>query len=100
MNQLETTTVIWILLPLYGDLNYNVRLLWSRFRKNAPSYFQLRCNSVLPHAEDSVFLANTSWEDVLIDNSTLVVNSKSLADLQSEIDQLAPAPLLELVLIS
>jgi hypothetical protein len=59
MDTVETSTALWILLPLYGDLNYNVRMLISKFRRNVPSFIQQRCNSVLPHPDDSSVLPIT-----------------------------------------
>ncbi|KAJ3000336.1 hypothetical protein HDV02_006143 [Globomyces sp. JEL0801] len=96
MDNLETSTVIWVLMPLYADLNYDVRLAWSRFRRNAPSFLQLRCNSILPHPDDNAILPIISWEDILTDHTSLAINHKSLQDLASPIDALVPVQSFEL----
>ncbi|KAJ3269686.1 hypothetical protein HDV01_001114 [Terramyces sp. JEL0728] len=88
MDSLETTTIVWILLPLFADLNYDVRLLWSKFRRNVQSFIVLRCSTVLPHPDDSPILPIITWEDILTDHSTLAVNVKYIGDLSFNIDDL------------
>ncbi|KAJ3318939.1 hypothetical protein HDV06_006928 [Boothiomyces sp. JEL0866] len=88
MDSLETTTIVWILLPLFADLNYNVRLLWSKFRRNVQSFIVLRTNAVLPHPDDNPILPIITWEDILTDHSTLAVNTRYITDLSFHIDDL------------
>jgi hypothetical protein len=59
MDSVEASTVIWIMLPLYADLNYNVRLEWSKFRRNIPNITQLCCNIITPYSDDDTVLAIT-----------------------------------------
>ncbi|KAJ3309526.1 hypothetical protein HDV04_005966 [Boothiomyces sp. JEL0838] len=88
MDSLETTTIVWILLPLFADLNFNVRLLWSKFRRNVQSFIVLRTNAILPHPDDNPILPIITWEDILTDHSTLAVNTRYIADLSFSIDEL------------
>jgi hypothetical protein len=88
MNPADAATMVWITLPLYVDPNYQIRLLWSRFIRNIPNMINSRCSALMSHPDDAVTLPSEAWEDVLAEQSTLMVNSKCLADLGFEIDQL------------
>ena len=52
----DAASIIWVILPLFSDLNFNVRLAWSRFRRNLPTPMQTLMNILPSHPDDNVTL--------------------------------------------
>ncbi|KAJ3339980.1 hypothetical protein HDU91_000920, partial [Kappamyces sp. JEL0680] len=92
----DSPAITWILLPLFGDPSYDIRLAWSKYRRSMPSPIQMRVNAVGAHPEDNKTIALSTWEDVLADHPTLAVLPKNLADITYELDELIPTQLSDL----
>ncbi|OAJ41162.1 hypothetical protein BDEG_24803 [Batrachochytrium dendrobatidis JEL423] len=90
MDQQESLSITWIILPLYADPCRHVRFLFVRFLRNLPNLVESRCQGLLPHANDSTVPPLVSWEEILTDTATLVVGSKFLQDMLFDIDALNP----------
>ncbi|KAJ1344384.1 hypothetical protein BSLG_001041 [Batrachochytrium salamandrivorans] len=88
MDTHESSSIIWCLIPLFGDPCLQVRRLFIRFMRNLPSLIELRCQGLPPHQDDMSVLPLISWEDILADLTTISVNSKSVQDILLDIDSL------------
>lgn len=92
MDSVAGTSVLWILLPLYGDPNPIIRMLFSRFQKNIPDLIESHCNMVIPHTDDNIYLPRSSWTDNLQENTILSVSQKHLSDINIEFESLNMHP--------
>eukprot|EP00842_Homolaphlyctis_polyrhiza_P003152 jgi/Hompol1/3838/HPOL_003403-RA len=92
MEQHESLSIVWMILPLYADPNKYVRLLFVRFLRNMPSMIESKCQGLPQHPDDMPVLPLTPWEEILTDTATIGISSKSLQDLMLEIDALNPYP--------
>ncbi|KND03924.1 uncharacterized protein SPPG_01373 [Spizellomyces punctatus DAOM BR117] len=91
LDGVQSMTILWTLLPLYGDPNESVRLIFSRYLRRVPSKQDALCKSLPPHPDDSLVLPTTSWEDLLADNASFTVNAKNMNDILFELDALGGA---------
>ncbi|KAI9005894.1 armadillo-type protein [Gaertneriomyces semiglobifer] len=81
--------MMWAVLPLYADPNENIRRVFSRYLRRAPSRLDALVKAVPPHPDDSLVLPSTPWEELLTDNINCTVNVKNLNDILFAVDQLS-----------
>ncbi|KAJ3111420.1 hypothetical protein HK098_000218, partial [Nowakowskiella sp. JEL0407] len=88
LDPIQAQTILWILLPLYGDPNIKVRLAYIRYLKQNSNGMDLSNKAIPPHPDDVSILPVVNWEDVLLDNATITCNSKNLADILYSVEEL------------
>ncbi|KAI9106007.1 armadillo-type protein [Phlyctochytrium arcticum] len=81
LDGMQSTIILWSLLPTYGDPSQAVRLIFSRFLRRVPSKLDALCKALPPHPDDNLVLPHTSWEDILNDNALINVNGKNMNDI-------------------
>ena len=59
MTMADAGVIVWILLPLFADLNASIRLAWSKLRRNIPPHIHARCNALTAHPDDRTTLPLT-----------------------------------------
>ena len=59
MTMSEAGVVVWILLPLFADLNASIRLAWSKLRRNIPPPIHARFIALSAHPDDRTTLPLT-----------------------------------------
>ncbi|KAJ3313925.1 hypothetical protein HDU76_002509 [Blyttiomyces sp. JEL0837] len=88
LDNIENSTIMWLLLPLYGDVYKPIRLAFSRFMRKIPSPLESYFKAVPPHPDDSYILSATTWEEILLDGAMIIANSKNLAEIIYDLDHL------------
>ena len=58
MTPAEISIIVWIVMPLFADLNPSIRLAWSKFRQNSPSILLNRVSALLPHPDDQPIISS------------------------------------------
>ncbi|ORX46647.1 hypothetical protein BCR36DRAFT_356717 [Piromyces finnis] len=88
LSSLERLTILWIVLPLLADENYNVRKTFNIYLKNVLFSVELLQNELLPHNEDSPSLTSKSYEEVLQETETSVLTQKDIDEIGNDVDKI------------
>ncbi|KAI8809948.1 armadillo-type protein [Cladochytrium replicatum] len=85
----DLNSTMWILLPLFTDPCKRVRLAFHRFLTGEPiTLVDVLTKNISQHADDAVVMSSVSWEDYLIDATSITVNSKNFSDMFISVDSI------------
>ncbi|KAJ3101339.1 hypothetical protein HDU97_001433 [Phlyctochytrium planicorne] len=85
LDTVESSTIIWIVLPLYADPSQPVRLAFSKYLRKIPTAIELLTKSLPAHPDDGYILNSTTWEDLLMDGAVIPAGTKNLNDVVYDI---------------
>ncbi|KAI8848354.1 armadillo-type protein [Chytridium lagenaria] len=81
LDHVESSTILWIILPLYADASNVVRMVFSKFLRKVPTVIE-SVTKVLPaHPDDSFIMNSTTLEELLLDGALIYAGSKNLGDI-------------------
>ncbi|KAJ3213498.1 Jouberin [Dinochytrium kinnereticum] len=89
-NPVESSTILWIILPLYADSSNSIRIAFSKFLRKVPTAMDSLAKGLPAHPDDSYILNATTWEELLLDGAIIQASNKNLNDIVYELCEFIP----------